>query len=257
MALIEYQRVSTRFGPKVVLDGVELSVERGETVALLGPSGGGKTLLLKALVGLMRPDEGQVSFDGVDVPTSPARRLAAVRRRVGFVFQASSLFDSLSVGDNVAYPLRLRRRAERQTPADIARRVDECLSDVGLRGIERLMPEELSGGMRKRVAIARALATRPEALLYDEPTVGLDPANVQRIRALILEVHRRLGATSVVVTHDRELAFGVADRIALLLGGKIAWVGDVATARVAPPAVLADFLRGRDDADAAPPGSAP
>jgi phospholipid/cholesterol/gamma-HCH transport system ATP-binding protein len=254
MALIEYRGVCKRFDGNWVLDHVDLAIAKGETVGLLGPSGGGKTLMLKALVGLMRPDAGQVLLDGVDVPHARSRVLGALRRRIGFVFQASALFDSLTVGDNVAYALRLRRRVERDAPLAIAQRVAECLSVVGLAGIERLMPEELSGGMRKRVAIARALATRPEVLLYDEPTVGLDPANVARILALIAEVNARLGTTSLVVTHDRDLAFGVADRIALLLAGKIAWTGATEVARRAPPAVLAAFLSGH--AEDPPPDQA-
>jgi phospholipid/cholesterol/gamma-HCH transport system ATP-binding protein len=240
-ALIEFRGVRKSFGEKRVLDGVDLDVARGETVALMGPSGVGKTVLIKSLVGLMRPDAGTVFFDGTDITRFDERALEPVRRRIGFVFQASALFDSLTVGENVAYPLRV---GSPPPPAEVRARVAECLELVGLGGSEPLAPAELSGGMRKRVAIARALATRPEVLLYDEPTVGLDPANVRRIAALIDELHRRFGTTGIVVSHDRDLVFAVADRLALLLQARLAWVGPIEEARAHPPAALQAFLRG-------------
>jgi phospholipid/cholesterol/gamma-HCH transport system ATP-binding protein len=240
-ALIQFRGLKKRFGEQVVLDGIDLDVARGETVALMGPSGVGKTVFIKTLVGLMRPDEGTVIFDGLDVTRSDERELAPVRRRIGFVFQASALFDSLSVGDNVAYPLRVGAPL---APEAIQARVAECLELVGLGGTESLAPAQLSGGMRKRVAIARALATRPEVLLYDEPTVGLDPANVQRIAALIDEIHRRVGATGIVVSHDETLVFAVADRLALLIAAHLAWMGPIEEARSHPPEILTAFLRG-------------
>jgi len=238
--LVVFAGVHKRFGDKVVLDGVDLDVGRGETIAIIGASGCGKTVLIKSLVGLTRVDAGSVRFDGIELAGAVERVLAAVRARIGFVFQASALFDSISVADNVGYPLRVRRGARRD---EIAARVEECLGLVGLAGSGPLLPAELSGGMRKRVAVARALATRPELLLYDEPTAGLDPANVERIARLITSLRANLHTTSIVVTHDRELALGVADRIALLAGGRIAWLGTNDEARRAPPA-LATFWGG-------------
>ncbi len=239
--LIEYTGVRKRFGDKVVLDGVDLSVDRGEIVALLGPSGSGKTVMLKLLIGLLRPDAGHVVFDGVDVPSLDERELRALRRRMGFVFQGAALFDSLSVGENVAYAARVERK---MSPGEAARRTDECLRLVGLPGIESLSPQELSGGMRKRVAIARALFTHPEVILYDEPTSGLDPANVRRVARLIRELRDRLNNTALVVTHERDLALDTADRLALLLQAKLAWLGPSTEARSSPPQVLHDFFAG-------------
>jgi phospholipid/cholesterol/gamma-HCH transport system ATP-binding protein len=233
--LIVYRGVKKRFGDNVVLDGVDLDVARGETIAILGASGSGKTVLIKTLVGLVRVDEGSVTFDGIDVALADERMLRAVRARIGFVFQAAALFDSVTVGDNVAYPLRIRGESRGR----IAERVTECLDLVGLAGTADMMPGDLSGGMRKRVAVARALATRPELLLYDEPTTGLDPANVQRIGALIVSVRASSRTTGIVVTHDRALAFAVADRIALLAAGRIAWLGTNGQAQKQPPPLAA------------------
>jgi phospholipid/cholesterol/gamma-HCH transport system ATP-binding protein len=239
--LIELRSIVKRFGEKVVLDGIDLDVARGETVALLGPSGTGKTVLIKTLVGLVRVDGGRVRVGGTDLTRASERDFAPVRRRIGFVFQASALFDSLTVGENVAYPLRIGRPPD---PAALSAAVAECLALVGLAGSEPRLPDELSGGMRKRVAIARALANRPDVLLYDEPTVGLDPANVRRIAHLIGDLHARFNTTGIVVTHDRELAFAVSDRIALLLDGRLAWIGRTDDARARPPPVLVAFFGG-------------
>ncbi|MCU1282221.1 MAG: Methionine transporter ATP-binding protein [bacterium] len=234
--LIAFRDVRKRFGDKVVLDGVDLDVLPRETIAILGPSGAGKTVLLKSLVGLTRVDDGVVRFEDVDLAHADERQFRSIRARIGFVFQASALFDSISVADNVGYALRVRAHADARR---IAARVAECLALVGLSGTEPLLPSELSGGMRKRVAVARALATRPQVLLYDEPTTGLDPANVQRIARLINRVRDSQQTTGLVVTHDRELAFAVADRLALLMRGRIAWIGSNDEARQTPPALAA------------------
>jgi phospholipid/cholesterol/gamma-HCH transport system ATP-binding protein len=236
---IAFRGVHKRFGDHIVLDGVDIEARRGETLAILGPSGGGKTVLLKALVGLTTVDAGEIRFGDLDLRRGQ-RQLREARARIGFVFQESALFDSISVAENVGYALHLRQQESRQ---EIAARVAACLALVGLPGAEPLRPAELSGGMRKRVAVARALATHPELLLYDEPTAGLDPPNVRRIARLINSLHNDLQATSVVVTHDRELAFAVADHIALLDQGRIAWRGDNAAAQRMPPP-LARFLGG-------------
>jgi phospholipid/cholesterol/gamma-HCH transport system ATP-binding protein len=229
--LIVYRGVKKRFGNKVALDGVDLDIRRGETLAILGPSGGGKTLLLKMLVGLVRADEGVIRFADIDLAHADERVFRSIRPRIGFVFQASALFDSLTVGDNVGYALRVTPTIDRK---QVAARVSECLGLVGLADTEPLMPSELSGGMRKRVAVARALATRPEVLLYDEPTAGLDPANIHRIGQLINDVRESQHTTGVVVTHDRDLAFAVANRVALLSGGRIAWAGSNEEAQHGP-----------------------
>ncbi|MGZ3426132.1 MAG: ABC transporter ATP-binding protein, partial [Polyangia bacterium] len=180
-------------------------------------------------------DDGVVRFDDLDLAGGDERVLRAARARIGFVFQASALFDSISVAENVGYPLRVRGTGREE----VAARVEECLGLVGLAGAGPLLPGELSGGMRKRVAVARALATRPELLLYDEPTAGLDPANVERVGRLITSLREGLHTTGVVVTHDRELALGVADRVALLAGGRIAWLGSNDEARRGPPELAA------------------
>ena len=236
---VQFRGARKRFGDKTVLDGVDLEVPSGETLAIIGASGGGKTVLIKALVGLTRLDGGELSFDGIDLVGAGERTWRAVRARIGYVFQASALFDSISVGENVGYALRVRGGATRE---EIAARVADCLALVGLPGTESLLPGELSGGMRKRVAVARALATRPALLVYDEPTTGLDPANVQRIASIIASLRTTLGTTGIIVTHDRELALGVADRIALLSAGRIAWIGATREALLAPPLVA--FWRG-------------
>lgn len=207
-------RVGMRFGPQPVLRDLSLSVRRGETLLVIGESGCGKTVLLKLLVGLLRPVAGRVLFEGRDIADRGAAELLAVRRRFGFLFQGAALFDSLTVYENVAYPLRaLHSLAE----ADIRDRVRERLKEVGLPdGAERKMPAELSGGMRKRVGLARALALDPEVMLYDEPTTGLDPVMTDLINDLILQTRERRPVTGVVVTHEMKTVRRVADRVVML-----------------------------------------
>ncbi len=242
--MLRFEDVHKRFGPKKVLSGFDLEVQPGETLALLGRSGSGKSVTLKLLLGLIRPDRGRVLAFGQDVAKLSERELSPIRRRIGMVFQAGALFDSLSVAENVAYGLIEHRTTE---PALLDQRIAECLRMVELPGIEKLLPEQLSGGMRKRVAIARAVASAPEVLLYDEPTTGLDPATAKAVNELIRSLQRKLGVTSVVVTHDMESCFAVADRIALLGDGSTVWIGDVAAARDAPPPPLRRFLEGESD----------
>jgi phospholipid/cholesterol/gamma-HCH transport system ATP-binding protein len=236
--------VHKRFGARVVLDGVSLSVRNGETLVLLGRSGTGKSVSLRLLLGLVAPDRGVVRVAGLDVGDVPEAKLIRIRRHVGMVFQHGALFDSMSVEDNVAYGLREHFR---WAPARVRERVRECLELVDLHNVERLLPAALSGGMRKRVAIARAIATAPEVLLYDEPTTGLDPATTAQVNGLVRTLQRRLGVTSILVTHDLSSAFTVADRMALLEKGKIAWLGPASEARAAPPEPLARFLGAADD----------
>jgi phospholipid/cholesterol/gamma-HCH transport system ATP-binding protein len=217
---IELKKVSKRFVDNVVLDGVDFDVAEGETVALLGPSGTGKSVLLKHIIGLIKPDSGEVWVDGQLVPMLGRKELAALRSRIGYVFQNGALFDSMDVFENI----RLGITDERQY-ADkdyCIQRVKECLRLVNLsEEVGRKYPAELSGGMRKRVGIARAIAGKPTYLLYDEPTSGLDPVNADVIDSLVERLQQEIGVTSVVVTHDVRGAFRVADRIALLAQAKI------------------------------------
>ncbi len=243
--LVEYHDVCKRFGDKVVLDGFTLEVKQGETLVLLGRSGTGKSVSLKILLGLVRPDRGEVKVAGRSIVGLKERELSRIRRHVGMVFQGGALFDSMSVLENIAYGLveHYHWGADR-----VRARVAECLELVDLRGIEHLYPAALSGGMAKRVAIARAVATAPELLLYDEPTTGLDPATTEHVNELICGLQKKIGVTSIVVTHDIQSAFTVADRMALIEKGRIAWTGPVKVAREEPPEPLARFL-GTDEED--------
>lgn len=229
--------VRMSFGARQVFTDLNLDVRRGETLTMLGTSGSGKSVMLKLLVGLIRPDAGSILFDGQELTALSETGLLPVRRRISMLFQGGALFDSLSVGDNVAYPLREHLRL---SEAEIDHRVAEKLSLVGLPGIEALRPAELSGGMKKRVALARALAADPEVVLYDEPTTGLDPINTRRIDELILSIQAKMQVTSVVVTHDLESAYLVSDRIAMLSEGRIVAVLEREAFRAAPdPAIRA------------------
>ena len=222
--VIELINVHKCFGDHVVLDGVDFEVNRGETVALLGPSGTGKSVLLKHINGLIHPDEGEVVVDGLSVPTLKRSELARLRQRVGYVFQYGALFDSLSVFDNIK--LGIPDAIWARDPKGCEERVYHCLDLVNLAAeVAHKYPAELSGGMKKRVGIARAIAGRPTYLLYDEPTSGLDPVNADIIDSLVEKLQAEIGATSVMVTHDVRGAFRVANRIALLAEGKIRAMG--------------------------------
>jgi len=218
--MIEYRNLHKRFGTLEVLRGVDLIVQEGETLALLGPSGTGKSVLLKHAIGLLEPDEGDVIVDGVSIANATPKQLRGVRRRLGYVFQNAALFDSLTVAEN----LFLAQSDERENRPVAAFRDEaiELLRRVNMApAVLDKYPSELSGGMRKRVGVARAIASKPRYLLWDEPTTGLDPVNADNIDDLIMEVGRQLGVTSIVVTHDLDTAFEVADRIALLFEGKL------------------------------------
>ncbi|MBM3213520.1 ABC transporter ATP-binding protein [Candidatus Poribacteria bacterium] len=216
------ESVEVRFGQKLVHDRLSLDIPRGETTVIMGPSGCGKSVLLKLIVGLMRPDRGNVWVDGENVPRLKRRALNRLRQRMGMLFQSSALFDSMTVEENVAFMLRQHTR---QSPAEMARAVSEALELVGLPGTHALKPAELSGGMRKRVGLARAIVMRPDLILYDEPTTGLDPITARGINRLIRDLHQRLGTTSIVVTHDVESALYVGSRIAMTVDGKIVLEG--------------------------------
>ena len=236
---IRCRGVQKAFRGKSVLRGVDLDVLEGETVVVLGGSGSGKSVLLKHMNGLLRADGGEVEVEGRGLSELSEDQLVAVRTKVGMLFQMGALFDSLSVGDNVAYPLREHQVLPLE---EITGRVRQVLEMVDLSGTERLMPSELSGGMRKRAALARALAMAPDVLLYDEPTTGLDPVVGARINHLIRDLQRRLGLTGVVVTHDLRSAFFVGDRIAFLYEGRIRFAGTVEEAQASKDPQLHEFL---------------
>ncbi|MGB0680249.1 MAG: ABC transporter ATP-binding protein, partial [Polyangiales bacterium] len=222
MAFIEFQRVAKAFGPKIVYRQLDLSVQRGESLTVIGGSGQGKSVMLKMLIGLLRPDAGEIHFDGACISSLSDKAFAPVRRRIAMLFQGAALFDSLDVGENVAYGLR----EHLQLSADeLGARVRTALAAVSLHGIEHMWPADLSGGMKKRVGLARAIALQPEVLLYDEPTTGLDPINVTRINQLILHLKRSLNITSIVVTHDMASAFAISDRIAMIDEGRVIFTG--------------------------------
>ena len=237
--VILFRDVAKAFGAKHVLRGVSLEVERGTTLALLGASGSGKSVTLKTVNGLVPPDRGEITVLGYPVSTMSEAALAPLRRRVSYLFQGGALFDSMSVFDNVAYPLREHERLE---PAALRERVDELLAMVRLEGVGPLQPSELSGGMRKRVAVARALALEPEIMLYDEPTTGLDPVTGGAIADLIVDLDRRLGVTSLVVTHDIPLVMRVAERVVFLHDGVFIFSGSVEAARREGPDPVREFF---------------
>jgi phospholipid/cholesterol/gamma-HCH transport system ATP-binding protein len=219
---IEFRRVHKTFDHLPVLDGLDFAIRAGETLTIIGGSGSGKSVTLKLIVGLLKPESGQVFIEGDDIVAMAEEQLLQVRKKIGMVFQNSALFDSLSVAENIAYPLREHTTMSER---EIRERIKETLNLVGLEGVEEKDPADLSGGMRKRVALARAIALVPRIILYDEPTTGLDPTNTEKINELIVDTAEKLGVTSVVVTHDMRSAFKVSDRIAFLNSGRIAMAG--------------------------------
>jgi phospholipid/cholesterol/gamma-HCH transport system ATP-binding protein len=237
--IIEVSDLHLAFGKNQVFSGVSLDVHRGEVLTLVGGSGCGKSVLLKTVLRLVHWQRGSVSVDGVDISDFDEDQMIDVRRKVGMVFQNGALFDSLTVYENIAYPLRERGIEEE---AQIGTRVAEVLEMVGLPGVEPKMPAQLSGGMRKRVALARAIAEAPRVLLYDEPTTGLDPINVRRISELILDLNERLDITSLVVTHDLASAFMVSDRLAMIADRRIIEVGATEAFRKSPNPTVQQFL---------------
>lgn len=246
--MISLRDVHKAFGEKEVLRGFSLDVNEGETVVVIGYSGTGKSVAIKHIVGLLEPDAGTVFVDGQEVPTLPRRDLYALRANIGYVFQFAALFDSLSIGDNVAMGLR---KLGTMNTGEIADRVAEVLALVDLPGVEDKFPAELSGGMRKRVGIARAIAMRPKYLLYDEPTTGLDPVTSAVIDELMVRMRDRLGVTSIVITHDMRSAYRVGTRIAMLYEGRVRQVGTVDEIRRTSDPIVRQFIEGRASLDAA------
>jgi phospholipid/cholesterol/gamma-HCH transport system ATP-binding protein len=239
--LVELRDVRKSFDQNQVLRGISLALQKRTTLAVMGGSGSGKTVLLRIVDGLIRPDSGEVSLFGIRIDRLSEEAMLPLRRRTGFVFQSAALFDSLSAFENVAYPLREHMNL---SLGEITDRVHRFLSLVGLPGVDDLLPAELSGGMRKRVGIARALVTEPEVVFFDEPTAGLDPTNARLVAELIAELRKGVCDTAIVVTHDIEFAEMVSDRMAILHQGRFADVGTPAEIRASANPDVRRFLAG-------------
>lgn len=240
--IIGIQNVYKAFGEKEVHNGVDLSVQKGENITVLGGSGSGKSVLLKEITGLLKPDRGEVLIEGDNIVPMDERELVNVRKKIGMLFQGAALFDSLTVEENIAYPLRENANFPENEIKDIVAR---NLEMVGLPDIEDKMPSDLSGGMKKRVGLARAMAMNPKILLYDEPTTGLDPPNITRINHLIRNMQEQFGITGVIITHDVQSAFEISDRIAFLYHGKIVFTGTVDEAKNTDVEILSDFINAK------------
>ena len=236
--------LAKKIGLQKILRGVDLEVRTGETLAIIGRSGGGKSVLLKHIVGLMEPDTGEIWIQGQNIIGMDERQLGAIRKKVGILFQGGALFDSMTVGENIAFPLR---EAGERDPKVLRSKVREMLDVMEMEGEEDKMPVSLSGGMKKRVGLARSIVRRPSCVLYDEPTSGLDPVVADSINRLIRRLQRHFGMTSIVVTHDMKSAFDVADRIAYLHEGRIYFHGTTAELQKSTDPLIQDFLHGRSE----------
>jgi len=245
--VMEVKDLVKRFGEKLVLDRISLSVEKGKTTVVIGPSGCGKTVLIKHFIALLRPTGGQVYFKGQRIDDRSERELSEVRTQFGYLFQEGALFDSMTVAENIMFPIRQHYRVRRW--AEVEDLVKAKLAMVGLDGFQNYHPANLSGGQRKRVALARAIALNPEVILYDEPTTGLDPIRADIINELILKLERELGVTTIVVTHDMKSAYKVADRIVMLHNGKIIADGDADSIRDHPHPIVQQFVTGEVSED--------
>ncbi len=244
--MIAVRGLTKSIGKQQILRGVDLDVQTGETLAIIGRSGGGKSVLLKHLIGLMQPDAGEVWVDGQNIIGMDEWALGKIREKVGILFQGAALFDSMTVAENIAFPLKEAGERNRGT---IREKVREMLEVMELQGQEDKMPVALSGGMKKRVGLARAIVRRPSCVLYDEPTSGLDPVVSDSINRLIKRLKERYGVTSIVVTHDMKSAFDVGDHVAYLHGGRIYFYGTPAELQTATDPLLQDFLIGRSSED--------
>ena len=245
--VIVLDNITKRFGSNLVLDNVSLAIEKGKTTVVIGPSGCGKTVLVKHLIVLLRPNSGEVYFKNRRIDDLSENELNKVRTQYGFLFQGGALFDSLSVTENIVFPIK--QHCEITDWREVEELVKAKLAMVGLDGYQNQFPANLSGGQRKRVALARAIALNPEVVLYDEPTTGLDPIRSDVINELILKLQRELGVTSIVVTHDMTSAYKVADRIIMLHKGKIVADGDADHIRNHPHPIVQQFIHGQVDED--------
>jgi phospholipid/cholesterol/gamma-HCH transport system ATP-binding protein len=240
--MIEVQGLHKRLGAQEVLRGVDLTIERGKTCVVLGRSGCGKSVLLKHLIGLLQPTRGSVTVEGENISVLDERKLLQVRRKVGMLFQSGALFDSMSVEENIAFPLLEQGIHD---PNTLRERITEALDMVDLLGSEKKLPQSLSGGMRKRVGLARTIVGRPQCVLYDEPTTGLDPITSDSINHLVRRLQRRLHVTSVVVTHDMKTAFHCADHVVMLHEGRVYFSGTIDGLKASTDPVITDFIEGR------------
>lgn len=241
--MIEIRDLKKKFGDNVVLDGVNLTIEKGITLVIIGRSGCGKSVLLKHIIGLLKPDEGEVIIEGQNITDMSEKNIYEIRKKFGFLFQGAALFDSMSVAENVGLGLKENTMLGTVQIADI---VKEKLNLVGLPGIENMKPSDLSGGMKKRVSLARSLATNPEYILYDEPTTGLDPVMSDQIDELIKDLSQKLRVTSVVVTHDIFSVYDVADEVAMMHKGKIYFRGTPRELTETKDSLIRDFLNRTD-----------
>ncbi len=241
--MIEVQHIYKSFEDKPVLRDVSLEIYEGETLAIIGRSGSGKSVLMKHIIGLLKPDRGRVFVDGIDINTISYGQLRRVRQQFGVLFQGGALFDSMNAFDNVAFPLRTFTN---KTPAEVRREVEQCLEVVHLSGVGSKTTAELSGGMRKRVALARAIALRPRYIIYDEPTSGLDPETSNTIDELIKGLAEQLNVTSIVVTHDMHSVLNIADRAAFIHATHLHWVGTIAALHTSDDEVLRAFVKANE-----------
>ncbi|MFA5092858.1 MAG: ABC transporter ATP-binding protein [Candidatus Omnitrophota bacterium] len=239
--MIEIKNLVKKFNNHVILNDLSLNVKTGDTCVIIGRSGCGKSVLLKHIVGLLKPDSGSVLVDGKEVANLGEKELTVLRSKISLVFQGGALFDSMSVAENVGFSLFEHTHLEHK---EILKRVDEALSLVGLGGIDNLMPSELSGGMKKRVALARAICIKPEIILYDEPTTGVDPITADSINRLIRSLHDKLNVTSLVVTHDMKSAYHIADKVAMMYKGKIVLEGTPNQIQASQDPVVHQFING-------------
>lgn len=242
--MIAVRDLAKTIGRQEILRGIDLTVAKGETLVIIGRSGGGKSVLLKHLIGLMQPDAGEIWIDGQNIIGLSERKLAAIRRKVGFLFQGGALFDSMTVEENISFPLR---EAGERDPKVIREKVNEMLEVMEMEGQQKKMPVNLSGGMKKRVGLARSIISRPSCVLYDEPTTGLDPVVSDSINKLIRRLQERFHVTSIVVTHDMKIAFHLADHIAYLHEGRIYFAGTPQELEISTDPLLQDFLLGRSE----------
>lgn len=242
--MIKMVNLHKSFGPQEVLRGLELEITEGETTVIIGQSGGGKSVLLKHIIGLLKPDLGQVIFEGKDITRMDDRELNEVRKKFGMLFQGAALFDSMTVGENVAFPLREHTK---KTDEEIREIVSDRLRAVGLPGVENKMPSELSGGMKKRAGLARAIAMHPQVVLFDEPTTGLDPVTAEAINQLIIETQRQFNLTCVATSHDMKSIFTIGHKIAMLYDGKVVAFGTPEEIRRSSNEVVQQFIHGKLD----------